>query len=761
MVLAALAMFGDVLLAGTSRVLSIAGEDTTRPFFYWMPFGFGELRRGHLVLWNPHTYAGTPFFGAFGPALLYPPNWLHMALPTAIAINLTVTLHLVLAGVFVYAWAAHRRLHFAACVFAGLLFMFCGAHFWQIWRGHLHCLTTLAWAPLIFLAIDGVLDDGRWRWPLVGMLAVAMQVLAGHVQYTFYTAIVAASYALLRWLRSEPRVTWTRRWREALQLLAIYVGGACLAAVQLVTGLQTAAESHRAKISWDMASWFAFPPENLLTLVMPEFFGDAVGYWGRGTLTEMCLFIGVAPCVLMMAGIIRGDRRQRRWSLTIAVVSLILAFGSYTPLFRILYDHVPGFASFRGTTKFIFLPSLFLVMLAAVGLDRLLRDRSIAAWLGPLAFLAGAALLSYGGALTRDCAAGARGLWPDLLGSPLGGDAYQYLIMSEQHDQSVAACTRTAVSLRVAGATFVAVSLVLVASLRVPRLAYALVVIGVLEVMAYGRYTRATFDPRPLPERSAKLRAALDEQGAGDARIASSDPYSYVAMGAGASDLWGAEPGVLGRYTHFVAYAQDWPLDALMVRPGFRQPSTLFGMLRLRYWLHVDQQERLTLEPTRLPELPRALLLPRWRVIPDEAEVLRTLPTIDPAREALLESDPGIAPTDVPAADFGRVTVTDVSTEVLEVRVVTAHPALLVITDNYSASWRAEPWEANDARTYRVMPANYLLRGIPLAAGTHHIRVVYRPSALPWGAALSTVAWLGWGVAAGALVTRRRRSSSR
>ena len=47
---AAVVMFADVLAAGNGRLVSMAGEDTTRPFFYWLPFGFGELRRGHLVL---------------------------------------------------------------------------------------------------------------------------------------------------------------------------------------------------------------------------------------------------------------------------------------------------------------------------------------------------------------------------------------------------------------------------------------------------------------------------------------------------------------------------------------------------------------------------------------------------------------------------------------------------------------------------------------------------------------------------------------
>ncbi len=750
---AALVMFGDVLAAGTSRVLSIAGEDTTRPFFYWAPFGFGELRRGHLVLWNSYTYAGTPHFGGFGPALLYPPNWLHMVLPTAVAINVIVTLHLVLAGCFVYAWMAHRRLHPAACLFAGLVFMFCGAHFYQIYRGHLHCLTTLVWAPLIFLAIDGVLDDAdaSWRWPLLGMLGVAMQVLAGHVQYTFYTGLVAGAYALLGWLPSR------RRARDAAALGAIYAGGACLAAVQLLTGLQTAAESHRAKLSYDMASWFAFPPENLLTLVMPEFFGDAVAYWGRGTLTEMCLFIGVAPFVLMLAGIVHGGRRQKRWSLTIAIFVLVLAFGDYTPIFHVLYDHVPGFASFRGTTKFIFLASLFLTVLAAVGLDRLLAERSIAVWLGPVAFLVGAALFSYGTDLGGDCARGAHGAWPDLLRTPIGGDGYQSFVVEQQPEESVAACTHAASSLRVAGGTFAAVGVVALASLGAPRLAYAVAVIGVLELVSYDRYTRSTFDPRPLPERSAKLRAALDAQHAGDARIASSDPYSYVAMGARAFDIWGAEPTVLDRYTRFVALTQQWPLDALMVRAGFRQSSPLLGWLRLRYWLHIDEHENLSLEPTRLPELPHALLVPTWRVIADDSALLDALPSLDPRHEALLETDPGSMPSGTAVADAGTASITDVSTDVLEVRAETTRAAILVITDNYSASWKAEPWDAGDDRTYRVVPADYLLRGIPLGPGTHHIRVYYRPSLLAWSAGVSALSLVAYGAAVVIAFGRRRR----
>jgi len=756
MLAAALAMFGDVLAAGTTRLLSIPGEDTTRPFFYWMPFGFGELARGHLVLWNPHTYAGTPFFGAFGPALLYPPNWLHMLLPTAIAINVGITLHVWLAGVFVYAWTTHRGLHPMACLFAGLLFMFCGAHFWQIYRGHLHCLTTLVWAPVIFLAIDGVLDGRSWRWPLVGMLGVAMQILAGHVQYTFYTGIVAGLYALLGWARSK------RRMRDAMALAAIYAGGASLAGVQLLTGLQTAAESRRTAIGYEMAAWLGFPPENVLTLVMPGFFGDqvTVPYWGRGTLSEMCLYLGVTGVVLLVVGTVHGGSRRTRWSLTMAAAALLLAFGDHTPLFRVLYDHVPGFASFRGTNKFIFLASLFLIMLAAVGLDRAIRDGA-PRWLGWVSVVGGVALLAAGLAFTRDCGTGGREIWHRLLALPFASDGYR-MFVADAMPEGAAACGSAAHSAQTAAWLFVLTGTLVLACRRYPRLVHALAIVGVLDVALYARSIRPTFDPRPLPARSAALRAELDARDAGDSRVLSSDPYSYVAMGAGAYDLWGAEPGVLDRYSRFVALTQQWPLDALLVTAGFRRLHPLLGMLRLRHVVEI-RDEQVMLVPTRLTELPRALLVPRWQVSGDPEQVLRALPRLALTQEALLESDPGLGP--VPdAADTsatGRVTVADVSTEEIEIHAETPVPAILIVTDNYSASWHAEPWDAASTATYRVMPADYLLRGIPLTPGTHHIRLVYRPSMLRWGAALTIASLALYGTAVMAMTARRRRASRR
>ena len=57
------AMFGDLLLAGGSRAFGNQGTDLYLQFVSWRTFGFGELHKGNLALWNPYVFAGAPYFG--------------------------------------------------------------------------------------------------------------------------------------------------------------------------------------------------------------------------------------------------------------------------------------------------------------------------------------------------------------------------------------------------------------------------------------------------------------------------------------------------------------------------------------------------------------------------------------------------------------------------------------------------------------------------------------------------------------------------
>jgi hypothetical protein len=166
LLLLTLAMFGDVLLLPGDQILSDLGKDLSSQFVYWRQFGFHELRAGHLALWNPYVFSGTPFFGAFQPALLYPPNLIYLVLPLPKAINYEIALHVFLLGMLMSMWVRHHGLHPAAILLASVSTMFGGAFFLHIFPGHLPFLDASAWTPLILLTVDELLENPRPEWSL-------------------------------------------------------------------------------------------------------------------------------------------------------------------------------------------------------------------------------------------------------------------------------------------------------------------------------------------------------------------------------------------------------------------------------------------------------------------------------------------------------------------------------------------------------------------------------------------------------------------
>lgn len=729
---AVLVVFGDVLVQGNARLLSAEGQDLIGIFLHWHEFGIGALRRGHLALWNPHVYAGAPFFASFQPGLLYPPNWLGVLLPTVLAINVGVALHFFLGGLWTYLWAAHRRLHPAASILAGLIFMLCGPHFLQLYRGHLPTLRTIVWAPLIFLAVDGIAAGRKRGWILVGVAAATLQLLAGLVQQFYYTALVVGVYALLAHGRSG------RLLRVIAGIATMYAAATVLAAVQILPGLDAASESLRSSLAYELARTFAFPPENVLTLVLPGVFGDMIDtpYWGRWTLTEASLFVGAAAFLLAVYGAVVGTRERRRCSLALFGVTLVLAFGYYTPLFRVLYDYVPLFASFRGATKFVFLAALFLAMLAGVGFDALLDGRP-ARWPVALAGVLGLSLLVAAGAVAHSAPAGAGGTWGRMLGAlDLRDEAFSYYPVSRGGTFVADAGRATARSLAIGGTTFLVLGAAWWTARRRRAAAYAIALVACIELLAYARYSRVTCDPAPEFAEVAALRALTARNG--DARVLSMvDPYR--AMSAGAYDIWGYDPMILTRYARFLAFSQGMQPHDLVVTP-LRRLSPLFDLLRLRYVLQPDAAHP---ERTDVGEVPRASLVHDWRVVADPLQALTAMTRGDFDRRAtvLLESPP-----DLPAASAGEgngddtVSVVDVSSDVMDVTVETRRPAILLVTDNYAKGWTVTPLGPPPQPRYVVMPADVAFRGIPLAPGHHRFRLAYAPTAFRVGAWITTVA---------------------
>ncbi|MFA4916122.1 MAG: YfhO family protein [Syntrophales bacterium] len=728
-----MAMFGDVLFSFKDVVLSKEGTDLSQQFIYWRDFGFGQMKMGNLPLWNPHIFSGVPFLGGFQSALLYPPNLVYLIFPLSRAINIGIALHVFLLGFFMYLWMIKRNLHPLACLLASVLIMFSGAHFMHIYAGHLSNLCAMVWVPLIFLAVDGLFENRSFRWCFLGVFAVAMQILAGHPQYVYYTAIAVFIYAGLLLFKSE-------RWTAfVLGLLGMYIGAAALSAVQILSGIEAAGESIRSSgVSLEFASMFSFPPENFLTLVAPRFFGDMeeFPYWGRCYLWEMSLFVGVTGLSLAVYGAFSGDHKIRRFSVTMVLILLMLALGAHTPLFRILYNWLPGFDKFRGTSKFIFPASLFLVMLSGIGFDHLIRYGRYLAKSFIFLLMSGAII---GGVafwiLTSTQVSGTAGIWPEMISAvSSSGESYMPSQIYTEPAFIPMAGYFASKNLFLSAAICLFLSVLFLLRKNSEKVVYLIAILALIEIITFAKMARPTFD---LDSQKIPALTKFYAAHPGDYRILNlSSPNSAMSMGV--EDIWGYDPGVLKRYTQFMAFTQNQDPEKATQYIRFHRYHRLFNMLRCKYVIMSDQDQIRVEE--NVDVMPRLLLIQDWQVIDNRDDIFKAMEreTFDPRRVVILEESP--EPKPVKSADEGSMFVENSGTDHLTIKAELSHPAILLVTDAYSKGWHARPLPGSVQKNYHLMPANYTLMAIPLSAGKHHLRIEYSPLSFRVGAWISIAA---------------------
>jgi len=732
-------LFGDVLFNGKGRVLSSPQSDLYIHFTAWRQFSFDQLRQGHLPLWNPHYLCGAPFFGNFESALLYPPNWLYLLFPLSAAINIGIILHVFLAGWFAFIWAKNRNLHPLSCLMVGAVYMFCGAFYLHLFAGHLPNLCTMVWAPLIFLSMDGLLKKIEPRWFLLGIFAVSMQILAGHPQYVYFTGIISFFYLLLN-------MDGTRnKWAPLLSLFAVYSGAFMIAAVQLWTGLQALSECGRnIPMEYNTAASFSLPPENLITFFLPEFFGNLTSthYWGRWYLWEVSLFIGATPTLFAFLGIAGGERGKIKGLLATAIIALLFSMGAFTPFYRILYFYAPGFNELRGLCKFDFLACLLLSGIAGVGLDSLLHNKKKYDRAFFIAFVMATVLIGGEVFILYSLRNGLSGSWAQwfcsrdwLKGSLIHMDA----VSKEQyvHDSGI----HSALALLLGGLVYTLLAALLSLRKHIPSLPSIIVAIALIELFAFARINRPTFE---LSQFQKKIQQINDfyRENPGEFRVYGT---ASSALLTGGFDIWEDEPMVLGRYGRFVCFSQGLAESQLFSKaPLFSRFTKIFGLIRLKYILNTDYAQ-LQVYPMPFKTLPRMFLVNQWVREPDSQKTLSGLldPEFDPEKKIYLED----VPVPTPSAKKGRNSLQwkDLSTDKIEIEANLTEPMILLITDNFSSGWRAKPYPESVQSNYQVMPGDYFLRAIPLSQGKQHFLLEYRPLAFEvgkWVSILSCIFYL-------------------
>jgi hypothetical protein len=444
---------------------------------------------------------------------------------------------------------------------------------------------------------------------------------------------------------------------------------------------------------------------------------------------------------------------------------LIIAAGKHTPLADLIYA-MPVIGKLRDIERMIALTAFALVMLAAIGLQRLVETPAIPqkriARMGPLVVAAATALIP----LCIVLFARHPGLQAALKLTPLEVEN-----LDLQRPNAV-----VPLALALASASLLAWWSWRPRGVRAQALAVGLVLI---DMAAYAAAFNPTTDPQ-IYQRDPDVLAAFQAEGAPFRKatfVTDNDPDNRTAqetlavswgMVYGIQDINGFNSLQPRRYTDYLfgPDKEDVSYGYLMNEQLLRAENPVLSALNVKYLLvrvgreprniartfrQVYANDRVRVyENTQV--YPRAYFVATVRGERDPHVVLRTVTAagFDGRREALIEATapPVLRPASAAAAP-ATVSFTSYTPNQITLATSTAEPRFLVLSEMYFPGWRAYV-DGMEAPIYRT---NYLFRGVVVPQGQHTLVFAYRPRSVLVGATISLVALV---LAAGLLITSWR-----
>ena len=403
-----------MLFFGKTLVL----RDTFFEFRFLYDYLKQNVSNGIIPLWNPYSNCGQPFIANPQVAFFYPFTWFFYLLNFHQAYTFYLFVHLLLAGIFMHAFLKPITGSNWISLFGGIIYMLNGLLISRI--EFLSEFSAIIWIPAILVLLRINVISPTWLSSAFLGLSISIQIFAGHTQVFYYTVLLGFIFVIflgfLHFVREKkPRLALkSMKFLAAACILALLI-----AMIQLVPTYELFTQSIRSQTAYDpKTSISSLHPGHTLSFLYPYIFGwpGYRNYWGSTyEFWAASFYIGVIPFIFfLLAGILFISVKKTRFEtkyperyyfiffLASFLIGFVIALGDYTPIFKLLYDYVPGFNKFRWPSSSLLICTISLPVMAPLGLKWFLqftkdRLRTSSLWFaGPLlALLLGSLVFAF------------------------------------------------------------------------------------------------------------------------------------------------------------------------------------------------------------------------------------------------------------------------------------------------------------------------------------------------------------------------------
>jgi len=723
----------------------------------WSRFLADSLDTLSLPLWTPYMHSGFPILAEGQIGAFYPPNLiLFFLLPFEAAYTYNIILHFVLAGIFMYIYTRQINMSKVGATISVLVFLF-GSGYGGCFYGMMS-MKVLVWFPLVLFFTEKLFEKREISYGILIGVFLSFQILAGYHQIALYSIIISTIYFfahLIFYFLKDKGL------KKSVIVSSLYLIGAIVAfglsAAQLFATIELSQLSGRMDLGIGFSTVGSYIPFGLIQLLFPR----CTNYSGE------ILYIGIIPFFLCFILIFCKKDRFGKFFIFLAFLSLLLAFGKYSPLYVWLIKAI-GFYGLRVPSKFLFFTAFSLAVLAGYGFDKYCsspaegkqhtRFKKIIYYIsaGAVAVLIITnTILCYGKGFFINF--GRNYVEKKVYGQPFHRktlDAYYEKIDSVY--QMLVSKTYIFDTFNILSILILIISIFIIIYVRrmVSLRIFKFACIGLIVIDLYiFSFFAGTFrgDRAPINE-TLKAPGAIEflKKDTSLHRVYCFIPKALQGRYSRYIPNYNMffQVSVVGAYSPLVMNSYNKLLGDLGCVDdslGRFEPSldslgesfNLLSMLNVKYILARKGMDDSRLELVYTDEqinvykneesLPRAFFVSNYKIISDEKEALALLKSKDfhPQDLVVLDEEPtGLDGGSTGAHGSAVIEIKKYSPQKVILNVSTPSSGILVFTDLFYPGWKA----FIDLDETKIMKANAALRAVVIPEGKHIIKFVYNPA---------------------------------
>jgi hypothetical protein len=738
---------------------------------------------GDYPLWTTSAFSGMPTFQIGGHGSNFLAGYTHLIL----------TLHLpepigffFLACISFYFLCMVLRVSPWVGVLGALAFAYCTYNPVIIVAGHNTKMWAIAYMPALLGSVILIFERRYWTGAALTLLFSACLVAMNHLQIAYYLFLVIGLMTVFFIVRAA-------RQKDARHLLVSLAILASTMAIGVLTNSEnlfstyefqkrtirggpseltdTTGNSKPGQTGLDKDYAFDYSmdiPEPFVMMVprimggsdlqemqpeeskayevlqtLPPQLQQQLGfswYWGGIGATSGPPYMSAIICFLAIMALFVLDGKYKWWMATACVLAIMMSWGSYFEDFNTLfYDYLPFYNKFRAPSMILVIPQLLLPALAVLGVQSMV-DNPDKKWLmskfkkGLIAIGAVFVLLliiynSFDYIQPRE---------KQVLQQVAQSGQPQLIEAIRQFYDGVKADRETLFKddlTRSFGFILVAVVLLflLIRKTINPKMAIAGLALFVLIDLLVVDSRYLNYDLYKLPEENDM---AFQKTAADNAILADTSYYRvFNVRNPFADGLTSYYYNSLGGYTAAKLRIYQDLIEHQLSKPQFNMP--VLNMLNTKYFIQKDQ-----LGQTQNYQKNDSAYGPAWfvneiRYVKTADEEMKALDSFDSRHVAIVREDRrSLMPASITPDSSAQIKLVKNDFDVLDYTTQTASPQFAVLSEiYYDAGWKA----FIDDKEVPIVRVNYVLRGIPVPAGNHHIQLRFEPQGYLLGHTLTMI----------------------